>query len=183
MLEMQTKVDNQNCTVSFGETEGQSTSGAPNFVDALMSLLGTPEGKTVRRVLADVDMPAFARSLATSEGSELRHKLSDELTSALLDRVRSLRRKFKGASSPPSSKERLSDLPAWHAQSAAVQRKELKRWRRTLRPILGLHSRRIRAQPLTTTFFLAFATLRVLIRSSRGLTATSFRALVQKFRA
>eukprot|EP00931_Biecheleriopsis_adriatica_P101874 TRINITY_DN76936_c0_g1_i1.p1 TRINITY_DN76936_c0_g1~~TRINITY_DN76936_c0_g1_i1.p1 ORF type:complete len:774 (+),score=148.52 TRINITY_DN76936_c0_g1_i1:45-2366(+) len=179
------QVDGQDCIVTFESDKEASSS--PGFEDALKSLLGTPEGKTLRRVLADVDVPAFSRSFASSEGKLLRRQLSEALIPVLRNSPRYLRQAVSkafryGAQRRTDAAEPVElDLPEWHVRTVAVQRKQQQRWQRALRPIAGQHARRIRAKPVTVVF-LAFAGARILLGSFGALAISPLRALLRKAR-
>ena len=46
---------------------GEEAEGSAGYSDALNSLLGAPEGRTVRRVLSDVDLSSLARFVVSIE--------------------------------------------------------------------------------------------------------------------
>jgi len=161
------------------------------YGEALQSLLGTPEGRTVRRVLRDIDAPAALAALAAySEGRPLRRKAAKALAGAVLAAPAATVRRLaqwlapatvSGGShqhrhgAPPVAPTGHSDGAAssavvdtaapWQAEVERVREKQARRWRNARRVILGRHAQRLSAEPAAIALLLVGA-VKIALRTS-----------------
>lgn len=183
-------VSMEDMSASFGASGSDSPgSGSSNgLAAALESLLGAPEGRTVRRVLADVDLPALARLASSSKGAPIRRKGSEAMLRLISRALRAanhvLMRRFwpsRAVQPPGEAKEDTSALPEWHMRVAAVKRKQQRRWRIARRIILGQHAKRLWAKP-TAVALLALVAARMFLRASGTICLMPLRRLSRKIR-
>mmetsp|Transcript_6288 Transcript_6288/g.14357 ORF Transcript_6288/g.14357 Transcript_6288/m.14357 type:complete len:732 (+) Transcript_6288:95-2290(+) len=163
--------------VEASESDAASEGAHAGYADALRSLLGAPEGRAVRRILADVDMPALAHLVASSEGRLIRQKGSEALVQTALDARNKLR------SSLPWRARPAPQLPVlgWQQRSVAVQAKQQKRRQRALRVIVSHHAKRLRAEPSAIILF-AYAGVRIILGAAGRLCLNPMRLLLTRAR-
>eukprot|EP00449_Zooxanthella_nutricula_P055885 CAMPEP_0198578060 /NCGR_PEP_ID=MMETSP1462-20131121/119718_1 /TAXON_ID=1333877 /ORGANISM="Brandtodinium nutriculum, Strain RCC3387" /LENGTH=762 /DNA_ID=CAMNT_0044309349 /DNA_START=124 /DNA_END=2413 /DNA_ORIENTATION=- len=166
-------------------------SAGGGYGEALQSLLGTPEGRTVRRVLRDIDIPAALAALAAySEGRPLRRKAAKALAGAVLAApgaaVRRMAQCLSLATVPGGPRPHRQEVPPavpeghddgsssadvadgavfWQAEVDRVREKQARRWRNARRVILGRHVQQLRAEPAAVALVLVGA-VKVVLRAS-----------------
>ncbi|CAE8616937.1 unnamed protein product [Polarella glacialis] len=176
----------------FAANEGPGPSGpesSDGYLDALRSLLGAPEGRTVRRVLSDIEIPALVRLVASGpQGRPLRRRCSQLLADAIHAAPRALGRSLLGVVRRARAPTAHVVVSEWERQELLVQAKQKRRWRGALRVILGRHAKQLRSQPFLFAL-LAYAAVKTLLFASADLStrparklSASARKLSQKFR-
>jgi len=180
LLELMEQTNNKG--TSNKSATGDTDDSVGGFAATLARLLSAPEGRTVRGVLADVDLSHVARVANLPKARPLRRRAAKVLRDSLVKFQRQLPEHTKAGHDPLANAsvandvegdfEVASSVAPWRVQLAEQELRDRERRRRVLRGLADRHVQRLRRRPLATALLLLLA-LRVMVRATAGLAVDS----------